>query len=40
MKAVDIPELVDWPDVIILSTKGKFSPASLLSGGGMYVHSF
>ncbi|EDR15354.1 uncharacterized protein LACBIDRAFT_301565 [Laccaria bicolor S238N-H82] len=31
--AVDIPELFNWPDVIIVSTKGKFSLASLLSGG-------
>ncbi|KAJ7696817.1 RNA dependent RNA polymerase-domain-containing protein [Mycena rosella] len=31
--AVDIPELYDWPDVIITSTKGQQSLLSLLSGG-------
>ncbi|KAF9469499.1 RNA dependent RNA polymerase-domain-containing protein, partial [Collybia nuda] len=33
MRAVDIPELLHYSDVIVVSTKGTFSPASLLSGG-------
>ncbi|KAF5352350.1 hypothetical protein D9756_006189 [Leucocoprinus leucothites] len=33
--AVDKPELFPWPDVIIISTKGPRSLASLLSGGDM-----
>ncbi|KAF8633592.1 hypothetical protein AX15_001385 [Amanita polypyramis BW_CC] len=31
--AVDKPELSEWSDVIIVSTKGERSPASILSGG-------
>ncbi|KAF7340978.1 RNA-dependent RNA polymerase [Mycena sanguinolenta] len=31
--AVDIPELYNWPDVIIASTAGQHSLLSLLSGG-------
>ena len=40
--AVDRPELFPWPDVIIASTKGSRSLASLLSGGGMslWAHPF
>lgn len=33
VQAVDIPELYDWPDVVITSTEGTCSLASLLSGG-------
>ncbi|KXN85003.1 putative RNA-dependent RNA polymerase SHL2 [Leucoagaricus sp. SymC.cos] len=35
VKVVNRPELYPWPDVIIASTKGSRSLASLLSGGDM-----
>ncbi|KAF9447542.1 hypothetical protein P691DRAFT_731304 [Macrolepiota fuliginosa MF-IS2] len=35
VKAVNIPELYQWPDVVITSTKGARSLPSLLSGGDM-----
>ncbi|KAF8320916.1 hypothetical protein DL93DRAFT_2224612 [Clavulina sp. PMI_390] len=31
--AVDCPELREWPDVVLFSTKGARSPLSLLGGG-------
>lgn len=33
MKAVDYPELHQWVDIIVFSTKGPRSPMSLLGGG-------
>jgi hypothetical protein len=37
VQAVDIPALYDWPDVVITSTRGHCSLASLLAGGGMSI---
>ncbi|KAJ7146508.1 RNA dependent RNA polymerase-domain-containing protein [Mycena epipterygia] len=37
--AVDVPELYNWPDVIIASTAGKQSLLSLLSGGGKFNYT-
>ena len=36
VKAVDHQELAKWPDVVIVSTKGKRSLASLLADGGTF----
>ncbi|KAJ7608165.1 RNA dependent RNA polymerase-domain-containing protein [Roridomyces roridus] len=33
VEAVDVPELYDWPDVVIVSTAGSRSLLSVLSGG-------
>jgi len=33
VKAIDVTELYRWPDVVIISTQGSHSLASLLAGG-------
>lgn len=40
MDAIDHPELRDYYDVIIFSTEGERTLASLLAGGGQYPGFF